>query len=736
MFHSYCYDWSRLALTLVLVVLAGAGLSAQEADRVAASGVAFLDDEEVLRRASELDVDQLKELLGAYARLGKKDLCEVLADELLKKDPTNAAALRVKEGKPPFALLEAEAMAADRFSAEIDALRRSGRYGEMARALSARKRAQESGGAFRFQLDLADAYQQSGNREAAKREYRVLAGSGYPDAERAAARRALGEIAKTEKVAAAVAALKIGDIDTAMAIAEEMLAKSPKDGDALSLKAVALSETGQHDAGLAILEEMKARHRGNKFPFDPEIAGIHLSAKNFDQAEAMYLAMGGVAGASGMKMLKKSRAIEAAYEAIKRGRGREALVTAEEMLLTWPQDQDVAVLHGEALLAVGRSGEAVAELAAAKEKYYSHARVFPGQNGLALGRYRSNDLAGAKREYAEVLDGEGYKKEDRDDAIIHNRQIGRDLGSELRLDGQWTKEDEGEAQRATVYAHSALKDGWRFWGWGHVESINLSEASILKTSSAERFEGGIAVERRSDKWNGALRVGASDSDAIGGIEISRHYNNTASWYFEGGYNERADDSLSLGALDGRQHRGELGVYVQLAPKVSLEASGYLRQVEVLGDSIGDGWGWAANLDYTIVEAYKRRPALRVGYAGDVHIFNGERLGSEIDPYLKPGLSAAGNPALVDALVEPEYIYHGIHGQLEGMLSVNIAYFLTGKLQYDFTAEKIQYQVGAGFETFLNDRISLTAGVDYYSSGQGVSSFAGVIVGNLGLAMQF
>lgn len=736
MFYSIDYGLSRWVLTLALVVWVGAESSAQDADRVAASGVAFLDDEEVVRRASELDIDQLKELLDAYARLGKKDLCGVLADELLKKDPTNAAALRVKEGKPPFALLEAEAMAADRFSAQMDGLRRAGRFGEMARALSARKRAQDGGGAFRFQLDLADAYQQSGNREAAKREYRELARKNYPDAERAAARRALGEIAKTEKVEAAVAALKIGDIDTAMAIAEEMLQASPKDGDALSLKAVALSETGQHDAGLAILEEMKARHMGNKFPYDVEIAGIHMSAKHFDQAEAMYLAMGGVAGESGMKMLQKSRAIEAAYEAIKRGRGRDALASAEELLVTWPEDQDIAVLHGEALLAVGRSGEAVAELAAAKEKYYSHARVFPGQNGLALGRYRNNDLAGARREYAEVIDGDGYKKEDRDDAIIHNRQIGRDLGSELRFDGQWKKEDEGESSQATVYAHSALKDGWRFWGWGHVESINLSEASILKASRAERFEGGMVAERRSDKWNGALRLGASDSDVIGGIEISRHYKNTASWYVEGGYNERADDSLSLGALDGRQHRGELGVYVQLAPKVSLEGSGYLRQVNVQNDSIGNGWGWAANLDYTIVEAYKRRPALRVGYAGEVHIFDGERLGSEIDPYLKPGLSAAGNPALVDALVEPEYVYHGVRGQLEGMLNVNMAYFLTGKVQYDFTAEKLQYQVGAGFETFLNDRVSLTAGVEYYSSGLGVSSFSGVIIGNLGLAMQF
>ena len=275
-----------LSLGFCLVV-GGANLSpsvfAQQLEFIAAADGA-LDDEAVLERASKLNVDQLLELLAAYDRLGKKEMGGKIADEILKKDPANAQALRVKEGKPLLAGVEPAVTEADRFAARIEALRKSGRYREIISLVEERKR-EHNTGAFPFQEDLADAYQQSGNTAAARREYRELLAGGYPAIEKSGARNALADMEKADLFRDATDALKRKDPDAALEIAEGMIAKWPTDKDAVALKAVCISERGQHDEALAILEGMKAKHKGGKFPYDVDIAGVLLAAKRFDEAE-------------------------------------------------------------------------------------------------------------------------------------------------------------------------------------------------------------------------------------------------------------------------------------------------------------------------------------------------------------------------------------------------------------------------------------------------------------------
>ncbi len=696
---------------------------------------ADLNDEEVLAKASEQPVDRLVELLAAYERLGKKQVSRQLADEILKKDPTNAQAMRVKEGKPLTGIEDPAVGGApteqDIFDAKLDGLRARGAYGQMASELAARKRSQ-GGGVFSYQEDLADAYLQSGNRSAAKSAYREMAGSGYPSSQRSLARKALAEIEEDELLEGATAALRDRDTERAMKLVEELLAKKPGDPDALVMKAIVLSEGGDPDAALAIMHDLKSKAKG-RFPYEVDLAGIHLAAKHYDEAEEIYHRIGGAAGAGGLKEVQKARSIEAAYEAIRRGRGEGALAIADELAAAWPKDPDIATLRGSALLAAGRHGEAAAELAAVKEKHYPNGG-FPAQGDLAMALVKSNALEEAAVAYAEVLDGH-YGPADREDAVIQLREIRRELGAEFATALQAISEDEGDIIRATVYGHTRLHDGWRAWGWGHVDSIDLAPGGAFNIDSDERYEGGIALEHRGDLWNTAFRVGGTEDDLLLGARLGRNHR-LGTWYLEGAYNERADDSVSLELLDGRQHRIELGFEAQLSPRLYLDTVLYARQVELFDDEIGNGWGWIANLDYTVVEAKGRRPALRVGYAGEVHVFDAGSLGRGIDPYLAGPLTAAERAELLDNLVEPEINLHGARVYVDGRLSENLAWYVTGALQYDFYDKEVQYSAGAGLEAFFSDNVRLVLGLDYYSAGQGASGDSGVIVGNAGVSIAF
>lgn len=735
----------RLLAAALLFIALPASAQAQITLTAAAEGQ--LNDAEVLEKAPTLSVDQLQELLGAYDRLGKKAMAGKIADEILKKDGANARALRVKEGKSLLSTIPADGGSddggynaplvvseADRFAARVDSLIKRRRYSELARVLAARKRSQ-GGGYFRYQEDLASAYSSTGNRSAARSAYKEIANSSrYSSSLRATARKAIADIDKDNQIDAGFAAIAREDGPGAMKIADGLLAKYPRDADSLVLKAGAHSTLGQHDEGLAILENLRSRYSG-RFPYDGEVAGIHMAAGNFDEAEAIYSRMNNAAGRGGLRELKKARSLASAYEEIRVGRGTAALAIADDLAADFPNDKDVASLRGTALLAAGRSGEAAAELQAVKDQYY-RSGYFPAQSDLALAHYKNNQLDAASDAYMEILDGEGYPAELRDDALIYTRDIRKQLGAALNSDVQWIDESEGTAFRTSVYGHTALQNGWRFWGWGHFDSIDLSSEAPLDLAGGERYEAGIAIERRSSVWNSALRLGASEDDLIAGVEFGRGYGSLGSWYFKGDYNGRADDSLSLEALDGREHKAEVGLYFQVRPRVTVDASLFVRQVELFGENIGEGYGYYMNVDYSVADSYGKRPGLVVGYAGEVSIFDGGSLPSAADRFSFPPTADEQGSLLTSDLIEEEINMHGVRAQIEGRLSADVSYYANGAIQYDFFDKEVQYSAGGGLEMFFSDDVSVTAGVEYFSTGQASSSGSGVVIGNLGLSIRF
>jgi hypothetical protein len=203
------------------------------------------------------------------------------------------------------------------------------------------------------------------------------------------------------------------------------------------------------------------------------------------------------------------------------------------------------------------------------------------------------------------------------------------------------------------------------------------------------------------------------------------------------YNERAVDSITLQMLDGRQNRIQLNLETPVGKRWNLDGSINYRQVEALDNDLGDSWGAEVEFLYTVREATKGRPAIRVGYAGELQFFDAERLDAKIfSPYLNPDITAAEARNFAYDLVEEEINLHGLKVVVEGRVNDKLSYFVSGAAQYDFFDEELQYSAGAGLEMYVSDRTRFIAGLEYYSAGQTSSSSAGVVLATVGVSVAF
>jgi len=679
------------------------------------------NDQEIVNNAGNYSLDKLVELLGVYDRLGKRQVTQALADEILKREPNNASALAVKEGRPVAPNIEGEGAAEtpeDRLANSVYSLQKRRRYGELISLLNKSKRGYK-GAAFPFQDDLADAYYETGNLSAAKSAYSEMANSSkYTNASRALARKNLQDIQNTERIA----------------------------------KAHELSMAGDHGSALDILEDIKGKHKGGTFPYENDLGDILLAAGDFEAAESAYASVANgrgytstqrAAAKAGLRDVMKGRKLRDAHVALRDKRSDEAQAIADELESAgYTNDEDVAYLRAEVAMEKGNLGKAIDSLSQIKEKKY-RGKPFPAQSDLASALYRSNRLHEAAEAYDEIITGK-YLPLEQEEASIELRELTRELNGSLAFDIGYVTEEEGDTWHTSVTAKSPVYDnGLRYWVFARRDDLELSSDTSLRSQSGERFEGGFAIEKFIDQTlSVAGYVGGSESDngdsdqiLFGGSFEKRAGRGT--WGMDFAYNERADDSIGLQVLDGRQHRIQANFDMPITDRIYADGFIYYRQVEALGEELGTGYGGQLDLLYTVREANRNSPAFRVGYAGEYHKFSANSLDAgRFSPVLKSGIPADEVRGLASDFVEEEINLHGLKVVVEGRVSQDVSYFVSGAIQYDFFDEEFQYSAGTGLEVYLNERTRLVGGVEYYSAGQTSSTDEGVIVGTLGVSITF
>ena len=408
----------------------------------------------------------------------------------------------------------------------------------------------------------------------------------------------------------------------------------------------------------------------------------------------------------------------------------------------WQEDEDVALLRASIAMEEGSLSQVITTLNHIKEKSYK-GRVFPSQPELANALYRSNRLHEAAEAYDEILDGD-YLPLAREEASIELRELRRELDGSISIDGGYITEEEGDTWHTSVTMRSPVyENGLRYWVFGRHDDLEITSGTSLLQESGERWEAGFAIEKFIDETLSiAGYIGGSESDNGDSDQIIfggsfEKQSRRLRWGIDFAYNERADDSVALQVLDGRQHRVQANFEMPVTSRIYADGFVYYRQVEALGQEIGDGWGGQVDVLYTVRETQRSRPAVRVGYAGEYHKFNPNNLDAgRFAPFLKPGISAAEIRGLALDYVEEEINLHGLKVVLEGRLSKDVAYYVSGAAQYDFFDEELQYSAGAGIEVYVSDRTRIVGGLEYYSAGQTSSRDDGVIVGTLGVSITF
>jgi hypothetical protein len=736
----FCQAFAVLVTALVL----HSPLAAQEAAAPATS------DEDILKKAPTMSADELKETIGVYGRLGKKELLLPLAEELLKREPDNDLALAIKEGQDMDFGIDptiGAGLEEDRVDLRITRLKESGQHGEIINLLQRLRSEKYANSTFPYQQDLAYAYLDSGNTSAALREFRNLAAtSGAEPEAREDASRMIDEMGRSAAIEEADDLLKRKGTDAAMAKCEAILKSWPGHPDALALKARVLTEQGKTDEATALLDDLRSRSKNQGiFPYESETAGVHLARKDYDAAEAVYKNI--LASKSADAEMRKE-ATEGLVDVAKARdlAAADALVTkldakgAEAMLPTlrakYPNDPDIDILEGEIKLLKGDAAAAVGQLQSIKEKFYN-GLPFPGQPELARGLYAMNELDAAAAAYGDVVGNPFYDAQTQQDADLDLRDLNWSRSREISVTGSAVSEDEGDAYRVFSHVKGPVWKDWRAWAWGRLDSISLASDSILTDRDRDRFEGGIALERRfNSATSAAVRLGGSEEDFVGGLDLTSKGARGAFYGVRLDYNQRAEDSLTLEALDGRQHKIELWTQQPITPRIILEANAFGRQVDLFGDSIGSGWGGEIELDYILVDAKLRRPTVKLGYASEISIFNGETVSTEINKFTREPLSAADRASLANEFVEEEINLHGLQLTVEGSVNSDLSYFLVAAAQWDFFDKDMQYRAAAGIEYYVSDRVRLTSTLEYLSAGQTSNSAAGVVLGTAGIAISF
>ncbi len=531
-------------------------------------------------------------------------------------------------------------------------------------------------GAFPFQEDLADAYYESGKIGAAKSAYREMASaSGYSSTQRAAARSGLREIENMERLA----------------------------------KAHALSLAGSHVEALAIIEDLKKEYSGGVFPYEIDLGDVLFASGDLDGAEAAFKRVAEGRGydskqrsdaRAGLRDVQKGRRLLEANAHLKKRRLDDAMKVADELEAAgWTNDEDVKMLRAEVLVEQGRHDEAIDLLTDIKEKGYRSA-PFPAQPDLAYAYYQSNRLREAQIAYGEIVAGD-YLPLDQEAAAIDLRVINRDVNGSLNFDTIFVDEDEGKTWSSSLVAKSPIyESGLRLWAFADYDDLELSGERSLRADRSERFQGGFAIEKFIDQsLTAAAYIGGSHSDLsdsdqlLFGGSFSKRIGR-GKWGMDFAYNERAIDSITLQMLDGRQNRVQVNLDTPVGQRWNLDGFVYYRQIEALDDDIGDGYGGQVEFLYTVRESVRRRPAIRVGYAGEIHMFDSDQLNPRtFAPYLSPDITPAEARDFAYDLVEEEINLHGLKVVIEGRVNDKLAYFVSGAAQYDFFDEDLQVQRG-------------------------------------------
>ncbi len=698
-------------------------------------------DMKVLKMLSALTLPQLEELLEGYARLQNRRMAGPVIREILRRDPTNtrASELYTSFSKAVDYPDDPEAKTATGLIAER-------RHAEAVQILSKLKAERYRGRAFRYQQDLAYSLYESGQLEAAKRAFDEIISSDSHDL------KAKTDAQKTVRMMTMDSIMRSGDsaiaaknASQALASAEAILKANPKDSDAISLKASALGLMGQPRKAVDYLMELKLEY-GDHFPHQLTLADSFYEAKMFTDASAAYRAILADArftetekkdAATRMLELERDRLITSAEHALKTKDVPE-LRRLFEKLKPFANHPDVITLRATILNAQKRYAEAQVLLEQIRDLKYPGTTYFPDRPALAETMRNNGDWASAAQEYRKVENEPRYEAMTRYDAARTGREMQARVRPTVSTGIMGMKGSEGSLWTANLEASTGAINGGKnvFIVRGMWDEVGLSTPNLRGKQDFDRYQAEVAYRRLIGKaFFGEVTAGGGSQGETYGAAAGHYETPTIGWELRYRGNERADDSLALLAVNGRQHRVGFQAFRRLSDKWFLDASVGWRRVYVDDVSLGQGFDLDYTVGYTLFQEKAKRPELSVSYFGEIQNFRRAAI-SDRDAQRMMEDPGADGRSVSDSLIDDRINRHGVSFTASKLINPKASVFASVGLAYEFENREAELRGAAGMELFLKDNASLVLSADYSSSGNASNRGSEVISGNALMRVSF
>lgn len=386
---------------------------------------------------------------------------------------------------------------------------------------------------------------------------------------------------------------------------------------------------------------------------------------------------------------------------------------ARDFLSYYPGDPQGRYFLGAGHYLARHYAEANQVLRELKREQFS-GRKYPYETDLAASAYAAGDWYRAMLSYQELL---------------RHHDLADDLRSRVRivLDGLY-RDHLPRWDLGAYGTHLERAEVWRYTGGGaqhlsdrHWLAINYTQDQVtiepapgLQATRARRTEAVLNLSTVHDRrWETQISLGSSGEGLFGSVGAHYRLADQRVVSFDYSANERALDSLTLEALDGRQHRTSATASWLIETDLVLMARGHWREVRVAGRKLGRGSGLDLNLDHTF---WRQGPRLTLGYRGSLATFDR----TMVDP---APVAALADPVggfgaqlgVLENLVSRRINRHGLGFLATDNLADAWLYRFTVGMDYDFELSSIGWN-GALAITFLPRKsIELTAEAGYTSN---------------------
>jgi len=507
--------------------------------------------------------------------------------------------------------------------------------------------------------------------------------------------------------------------------AEKRARRDPHDPQAVTAKAQALCAAGRAREAVEWLMDLKSQYQ-DFFPHQLALADAFTAARMFADAAAAYQVVADDAAYGAqqemarvkLRLMTRDRALIAGEHAVRTGHPAAARLALAQ-LPTAPGDLDAMALEAAVLSREGKSDEARALLDKVVRTGWTSRTVAEARLALAGAEAAHGNWGPAAADFRAVENDAALTKREQFRAAQQSRELKARVAPAITHTIGSASSYEGELWTSGIEVSSGVFGDGRnlLYLRGLWDDIGLGHQQVISREDVERWQAEIAWRRLTRRgFYSEISAGGGDAGPVLGAAIG--HDDHDAWQFNLRSGDRAADSLLLLALGGVQHSAGLQYRRPLGERWVFDAALLWRRVEIEDHDIADGITLDFRLVRTLLEETPSRPAIVLTYSARWQDMDRRRPPDTLLSHLIFHGRRLEDP--LDALLEDRINRHSLIATVSKQLGARWTGFLYGGVSYEFTDERTAALAGAGLSAYLNPDTTLTFGLDYASSGDGLN----------------